>query len=164
MPVREEATGIFPATHNLMQYDTPDVIYSKPTNLFVARFIGSPKMNTFEVESSGETIRIGDQDITVKAKHPLPPKVIVGIRPEHVVVGAQREGPTITARVAVTENLGHERLVFTETTMGPMTQRASDQTVCPNAGDELELTLLRHRLHFFDAVTEERIEMVSDGQ
>ena len=92
-----------------------------------------------------------------------PSKVIVGIRPEHVVVGARAEGLTITGRVAVTENLGHERLVFTETKIGPITQRASDQTVCPTAGDELELTLLRHRLHFFDAVTEERIEMVSDA-
>jgi hypothetical protein len=32
----------------------------------------------------------------------------------------------------------------------------------PNGGDELEQTLLRHRLHFFDAVTKERTEMVSD--
>ncbi|BCH08394.1 sugar ABC transporter ATP-binding protein [Mesorhizobium sp. 131-3-5] len=151
-------------THNLMQYDTPDMVYSKPTNLFVARFIGSPKMNTFEAESSGQTtIRIGDQDIAVKAKRALPSKVIVGIRPEHVVVGAHGGGPTITGRVAVTENLGHERLVFTETKIGPITQRASDQTVCPTAGDNLELTLLHHRLHFFDAVTEERIEMVSDA-
>lgn len=36
---------------------------------------------------------------------------------------------------------------FTETKIGPITERASDQTVCPSAGHELELTLLRNRLH-----------------
>lgn len=45
------------------------------------------------------------------------------------------------------KTLGHERLVFTETKIGFITERASDQTVCPSAGHELELTLLRNRLH-----------------
>lgn len=143
-------------THNLMQFDTPDTIYRKPANLFVARFIGSPKMNTFEVEAGAKGLSIAGQ--TVASAQPLPAKVVVGIRPEHIEVG-DHGGLKLMAKVKVTENLGHEYLVFTETELGPITLRIADRYDCPKDGDDLTLSLPQSRLHVFDAATGERIEI-----
>ena len=51
----------------LQQCDAPQVLYSKPTNLFVAAFIGSPAMNLFEASLSddGALLRVGSQDLTL---------------------------------------------------------------------------------------------------
>jgi ABC-type sugar transport system ATPase subunit len=143
-------------THNLMQFDTPDTIYRKPANLFVARFIGSPKMNTFEVDAAATGLTIAGQ--TVASTRPLPAKVVVGIRPEHIEVGTQG-GLTLAAKVKVTENLGHEYLVFTETALGPITLRIADRYDCPKDGQELSLSLPLSRLHVFDAATGLRLEL-----
>lgn len=142
-------------SHNLMQFDTPDTIYRKPANLFVARFIGSPKMNTFEVATTAEGLSIAGQ--TVASGQHLPPKVVVGIRPEHIEVGGS--GLTLPATVKVTENLGHEYLVFTETALGPITLRIADRYECPKDGQALSLSLPQSRLHVFDAATGARIEI-----
>ncbi|MEO5615269.1 MAG: ABC transporter ATP-binding protein [Cypionkella sp.] len=147
-------------THNLMQFDTPDTIYRKPANLFVARFIGSPKMNTFEVETTAKGLTIAGQ--TVASARPLPRQVVVGIRPEHIEVG-DHAGLTLPAKVKVTENLGHEYLVFTETTLGPITLRVADRYECPKDGQNLTLSLPQARLHVFDAATGARIEIEAAG-
>lgn len=142
-------------SHNLMQFDTPDTIYRKPANLFVARFIGSPKMNTFEVQTTANGLTIAGQ--TVASAQALPPKVVIGIRPEHIEVGGR--GLTLAATVKVTENLGHEYLVFTETALGPITLRIADRYDCPKDGQALNLSLPQARLHVFDATTGARIEI-----
>jgi ABC-type sugar transport system ATPase subunit len=68
-------------------------------------------------------------------------------------------GLTLAAKVKVTENLGHEYLVFTETALGPITLRIADRYDCPEEGQELIVSLPRPRLHVFDAATGERIEI-----
>lgn len=142
-------------SHNLMQFDTPDTIYRRPANLFVARFIGSPKMNTFEVDTTAGGLKVAGREVPFAAA--LPPRVVVGIRPEHIEVG-EAAGPSLSAKVRVTENLGHEYLVFTDTALGPITLRVSDRHDCPRDGQELTLGLPLARLHVFDAATGERIE------
>jgi ABC-type sugar transport system ATPase subunit len=147
-------------THNLMQFDTPDTIYRKPANLFVARFIGSPKMNTFEVETVAKGLTIAGQ--TISTARALPMKVVVGIRPEHIEVaehGGDKSGLTLGAKVKVTENLGHEYLVFTDTALGPITLRIADRYDCPMDGSDLTLSLPQARLHVFDEATGVRIEL-----
>ena len=95
----------------LQQVGRPQEVYQRPANLFVARFIGSPPMNTLDatVGKVGEeyVARVGDVAL------PLPPdvpvsadqQIVVGVRPEHLRIDAH--GPH-DAAVRNVEMLGHE--------------------------------------------------------
>jgi multiple sugar transport system ATP-binding protein len=73
------------------QIGTPDELYHRPANLFVAGFIGSPAMNFFPATLTDVGVRVPFGDVTltsevhdVLALHPTPNNVIVGVRPEHL--------------------------------------------------------------------------------
>ncbi|HZA11761.1 sn-glycerol-3-phosphate ABC transporter ATP-binding protein UgpC, partial [Mycobacterium sp.] len=77
------------------QIDTPQELYDKPVNLFVAGFIGSPAMNFFPatLTPTGVSLAFGEVTLTQDvldtiAQHPKPNNVIVGIRPEHLADAA----------------------------------------------------------------------------
>jgi ABC-type sugar transport system ATPase subunit len=73
----------------LQQFDTPDMIYHFPANLFVADFIGSPKVNLLEgVVSGPNTVDLGGFKITVNTVHATG-KVVVGIRPEDIAISTE---------------------------------------------------------------------------
>jgi multiple sugar transport system ATP-binding protein len=82
----------------VQQAGTPAQVYYDPSNLFVARFIGSPGMNLIEGEFHGDTISLpGGSRYAVPAKWqkplaftiPMDGKVIIGFRPEAVVVNSE---------------------------------------------------------------------------
>lgn len=105
---------VFNAGH-IEQVGTPLELYHNPANLFVAGFIGSPKMNLIgaEVESSNgqsSTLRLeGGSPFTVPTALGQGEKVTVGIRPEHIAVTDQG---TISGRVEVIEHLGNETIAY----------------------------------------------------
>jgi multiple sugar transport system ATP-binding protein len=74
------------------QIGTPDELYSRPANLFVAGFIGSPAMNFFPASLTdggvrlpfGDEILLPPEALETLAKHPKPTNVIVGVRPENL--------------------------------------------------------------------------------
>jgi multiple sugar transport system ATP-binding protein len=74
------------------QIGTPDELYSRPANLFVAGFIGSPAMNFFPASLTdggarlpfGDEILLSPEALETLAKHPKPTSVIVGVRPENL--------------------------------------------------------------------------------
>jgi multiple sugar transport system ATP-binding protein len=73
------------------QIGTPEELYSRPANLFVAGFIGSPAMNFFPATFTDVGVRLPFGEVTltqevhdVIAQHKRPNNVIVGIRPEHI--------------------------------------------------------------------------------
>jgi multiple sugar transport system ATP-binding protein len=112
----------------LQQLDTPQGLYQRPVNLFVAGFIGSPAMNLVEatvrvtdegtfVEFAGQSIRVDDQEV---AERPVLRSfdgrtIALGIRPEALLdAQVERELPAdrrIRATVDLTEDLGSEVLV-----------------------------------------------------
>jgi len=70
----------------VQQFDTPDKVYHFPANLFVADFIGNPKVNLLEGEVSGKnTVDLGTFKITVDTFRTTG-KVVVGIRPEDITI------------------------------------------------------------------------------
>jgi multiple sugar transport system ATP-binding protein len=70
----------------IQQFDTPDKIYHFPANLFVADFIGNPKVNLLEGTVSGNNlVDLGKFKIPV-ATNNATGKVVVGIRPEDIVI------------------------------------------------------------------------------
>jgi ABC-type sugar transport system ATPase subunit len=72
----------------VQQFDTPDKIYHYPANLFVADFIGNPKVNLLDGEIDGKNlVDLGDFNINVDT-HMASGKVVVGIRPEDIDVSS----------------------------------------------------------------------------
>jgi multiple sugar transport system ATP-binding protein len=73
----------------IQQFDTPDKIYHFPANLFVADFIGNPKVNLLDgVVSSQNSVDLGKFKIPV-ATNNATGKVVVGIRPEDIAISPQ---------------------------------------------------------------------------
>ncbi|WP_040492273.1 ABC transporter ATP-binding protein [Ilumatobacter nonamiensis] len=110
----------------LQQVDTPQNLYDKPDNVFVAAFIGSPSMNlyeaTVEFDDNGGTVHLGDQNLRIgpEVLENRPAlrdhgKVIVGIRPEDFEDASLFEGDTtgreLTSNVRLIEALGSELMV-----------------------------------------------------
>ena len=71
------------------QYGTPDEIYNNPNNIFVAEFIGSPKMNILKIPKekikNGNTINIFNNDTQFNG-YKFNDDIYLGIRPEHIKV------------------------------------------------------------------------------
>ena len=112
----------------LQQVDSPQNLYDRPANIFVAAFIGSPSMNLFEGQLSFQgdsgAIKIGSQTLTLApeslAARPAlrnydGKRLVVGIRPEDFedvkFAGDVREGATLKSEVQLIEALGSEIMV-----------------------------------------------------
>ncbi|MFH1794106.1 MAG: ABC transporter ATP-binding protein [Pseudomonadota bacterium] len=116
---------------NIEQVGSPMELYKAPKNLFVAGFIGSPRMNLVTGAAA--------------AKHNAD---TIGIRPEHLRV-------TTTpgewkATVGVAEHLGSDTFLHVHSEVGPLTVRA-DGEITVTHGDEIWLTPDATKLHRFDS-------------
>ena len=96
----------------IQQVDTPQELYSRPANLFVAAFIGSPAMNLVEAEVADGELRFGGYAIPVSK--PAAGRVIAGIRPEAFEDAAFADAslPTIDVQIEVVEELGADTHVI----------------------------------------------------
>jgi ABC-type sugar transport system ATPase subunit len=88
----------------IQQIGTPEDLYRRPENSFVASFIGSPSMNIFEARLSNGCFQLGGASIATDSD--FSGEALVGIRPEAVGMGGR-----IPTAVAWTENLGLHWLV-----------------------------------------------------
>ncbi len=105
----------------LQQVDTPQNLYNRPDNVFVAAFIGSPSMNLYEAVLNGRTLTLGSNSLEIPQRvfESRPSlsgvsnrQVIVGIRPEHMNDAAVRSSSAeISAPVTLVEALGSESMV-----------------------------------------------------
>ncbi|MFL5953210.1 MAG: ABC transporter ATP-binding protein [Gaiellaceae bacterium] len=100
----------------VQQVDTPDTLYRRPANTFVAGFIGSPAMNFLRGRVEGDGVVVGSHRVELPGRvlGGAPREVIVGVRPEDFVA-ANGSGGGIAAHVAFTESLGPETLVHFRT-------------------------------------------------
>src|SRR5688572_14315509 len=86
----------------LQQCDTPQALFARPANLFVAAFIGSPAMNLVEAEVNGSEARFGACRLALPAGARLPGRVILGLRPHDLEpAGADPAAPRIAGTVEV---------------------------------------------------------------
>ena len=150
----------------LQQVDAPQAVYDKPVNLFVARFIGNPPMNTVEGDLGGSgtdrSVRLDGlsiplpADLGKAAARDSLHRVVFGVRPEHLVIDP--EG-TMSVTVTVIEALGHERHLVCRLDDGQMViVRQTADVVPPTEGDTIRLSAEPDSIHLFDAVTERRVE------
>jgi multiple sugar transport system ATP-binding protein len=111
------------------QIGTPDELYSRPANLFVAGFIGSPSMNFFPASLTdggvrlpfGDEILLSPEALETLAKHPKPTNVIVGVRPENledaalIDTYARIRALTFQVNVDFVESLGADKYLHFRT-------------------------------------------------
>lgn len=166
----------------IQQVNTPQFLYDKPCNMFVAGFIGSPQMNFIDSKliKKDDTyyVEFGTEDTKttrgVKYQIPLPPsknekgvlepyvdkEVIMGIRPEDV-----HDEPrylqefadcTVKAKVEVTELMGSETFLYLDVTSFPFTARV-EPTSTARPGDTIDIVLENTKIHLFDKETEQTI-------
>jgi multiple sugar transport system ATP-binding protein len=141
----------------IQQVGTPEELYQRPRNLFVAGFIGSPSMNFLPATLDDSRLRtpLGDlplpADIGAKIQQAgAGPDLIMGIRPEHLKDAAlvdadeQAQGLTFSAEVDVLEWLGNEELAYfriqgARASARELEELAADtgSTDVPEAGDQL---------------------------
>ena len=150
----------------LQQVGAPQAVYDRPANLFVARFIGNPPMNTLaatvaSVDGSGTRADVvGGGSLPIGPEAGSPGRsIVVGVRPEHLHVAAP-DSSGVPATVRVVESLGHEALVLcrVDSAEGDVVVRIDSDAPRPNPGDAVRLTCAAADVHLFDAATTERID------
>ena len=127
--------------HGLLeQVGTPEELYERPANRFVASFIGSPSMSFFE---------LGSIDVSLNGHKP---GVIVGVRPEHARVWRDGLVGPIRGKVAFVEALGRETFIGVD--VGPSRLVVFEEgRATRDVGDELEFGLVPDGLRYFEPET-----------
>lgn len=138
------------------QTGAPLELYNKPQNVFVAGFIGSPRMNlieaTAEAGDSGLVLRAGASGISLPSHDSLKPgdRCTYGIRPEHIAI-ADAAAADVTARVEYSEQLGGETYLYCEVEGMPQITLNQPGQLPVLRGQELHLDFERARMHVFGA-------------
>ena len=104
----------------IQQIGTPQDVFNRPANKFVAGFIGTPQMNFFPAElllsgsdymvrAAGAQIQLpSDKQKILKKNNQTPCQVLLGIRPEHMALTADSDSDVVKAKVDVSEMMGSE--------------------------------------------------------
>jgi len=98
----------------VQQVDAPERLYRKPANMFVAGFIGSPAMNFVEGTLTNGSVVLGEHTVAVPSGNGHSGPVVVGIRPEDVVIGDADAFDALPGQIEITEQLGPEMLVHVD--------------------------------------------------
>lgn len=151
------------------QVASPQEIYKKPANVFVAGFIGSPQMNFIEATIEGDIdscyLVFGDTKINlppgkagvVEQKGYIGKEVIIGIRPEDIhdelAFIQASEDSMVEAKVDVTEMMGAETYLYLIIEGNPAIARVDSRNKAKR-GDTIKLAFDKNQIHLFDKETE----------
>ncbi|OWJ54955.1 ABC transporter ATP-binding protein [Pyrodictium delaneyi] len=156
----------------VQQVGSPDDVYNRPRNLFVAGFIGSPPANMLhghvhhstavEVEVAGARFQPREEYAKVLAEAGLE-EVIVVFRPEHAQLSLEPSpnALSIVGEVYVVEPLGKENIV-TMIVAGVPVKVVTPPDVRPQAGEKLYITVPVSRVMLFDPETELNLEQLAE--
>ncbi|WP_439114900.1 ABC transporter ATP-binding protein [Hydrogenophaga sp.] len=156
---------------SIAQIGTPMDLYHRPNSLFVAEFIGSPKMNilpaTFQSADQGRahiTVAGHAFEVAVQADHLAANQpVSMGLRPEHMRLADADNSPnSLPARVTHIEKLGEASLLYLD--LGAATPTITlklEGTTTQKTGDAIRLQVNAQDLHLFDSAGEALTRTVS---
>ncbi|MBW4597107.1 MAG: sn-glycerol-3-phosphate ABC transporter ATP-binding protein UgpC [Brasilonema angustatum HA4187-MV1] len=139
------------------QVGSPLELYHHPNNLFVAGFIGSPKMNFLSVtvtavNDSGATVKLpGEATVTIPVKPErlsVGDRATVGIRPEHLRF--TENYATVNGEVLVVERLGGETYLYVKIAGGDTLVVQTDGDNSNYTGDRVPISINGNFCHLFD--------------
>jgi multiple sugar transport system ATP-binding protein len=141
------------------QVGAPLDLYNRPDNLFVATFIGSPKMNVIEAKvaqvsgresvlalAGGRVLVMALPDARIAAGD----RISIGIRPEHLDVAAADGQADLEVSIDLAEHLGSESYFYCSAPGLPQLTVHEASHVPRQRGDTLRLRFRRDRIHIFD--------------
>ena len=157
----------------IQQVGTPTEVFDMPTNLFVAEFIGAPKMNILKAN----LVREGDKyfvtpygskiEVTGKKAQLLKEKgiesreILLGVRPEHLTLAADNDPASIPCKIRVNEMMGSElHLHVVEDNGDKLIVRVPTVTLEDNQRSQMvydntiHVTFEGKVMHFFDSETQ----------
>ncbi len=150
----------------VQQFDTPQVLYNHPQNVFVAGFIGSPQMNfidaiiknsnnSYYADFSGYRIKLPKRMHKCLNKY-IDKEVIFGIRPENMSISYDQDENTIKLHIDIAEMTGADYFLY-----GKLDNKKIIANVASNQNIESEkdyfLKLDVDRIHIFDKINERLI-------
>jgi multiple sugar transport system ATP-binding protein len=154
----------------LQQVGTPNEIFNRPVNQFVAGFVGDPPMNFIDcdLEVSGEKWQLVNESFRISLSPDLidrykknngdpsskPKEVVMGVRPENFIVSDKKGGEeSFPGDVYVTEPLGEEMIVDIKISKNKLKLKTSvDNDI--KAGDKIWLDVMKKKMHLFNRETE----------
>ena len=133
---------------NIEQYGTPNEIYSDPNNIFVAEFIGSPKMNIIKVNkehiSNSNTLHLFNNKITFDNLE-FKDEIYIGIRPEHISLKNNHE-IKVDVKIDLVENLGFEKIIYSKVSEKQIIIKSSENI----NSNSLKISFSKDKMLFFD--------------
>ena len=157
----------------IMQVGTPAQLFDMPDNLFVAQFIGAPMMNTFNTKlvknENGYYVDLFNKKLPVsgakadglKEKGVETRDILLGIRPEHLIVAKQESEGTIPVTIEVNEMMGSEYHLHVASDDGtkiivriPTINLSDNERENMIPGNKINLAFEPKAMHFFDPDTE----------
>ena len=160
----------------IMQVGTPTEVFDMPDNLFVAEFIGAPKMNTFKtdlicengkyyVTPYGAKIEItGKKAEMLKEKGISSRSLILGVRPEHFKLAEKEDPSAIPCKITVNEMMGSELHLHVVEDNGdklivriPTISLDDEERNLLVYGATIYVTFEGKVMHFFDEETEKNL-------
>ena len=147
----------------VQQIGKPQDVYDDPTNLFVAKFLGTPPVNVFEGTVKGGKLYIGDCAV-LDVPGVDDQEVTVGVRPEGFVLDAN--GP-LTCNLSSVEVMGRDVSVVSThpASLNPIIRSIIDADNRVAAGATVSYSLKPHKVFLFNKQDETRIrfEVKSNG-
>ena len=132
----------------MQQYGSPDEIYNNPNNIFVAEFIGSPRMNIFKIDKekikNQNSVNIFNNNIKFD-NYKFLDDVYMGIRPEHIRVDDSGD-IKFNVKIDLIENLGFEKIIYA-TLDGKEFRIKTSKNISKNHS---QISFLKENIYFFD--------------
>ena len=130
------------------QFGTPTEIYNDPNNIFVAEFIGSPKMNIIQINKeqiiNSNTIDLFNNKTTFE-NFEFKDKIYLGIRPENISIKNDHE-IRLSVKVDLVENLGFEKIIYTKLAENQLIIKSSEDI----DSQQLNISFPKDKILFFD--------------
>ena len=160
----------------IQQVGTPVEVFDMPLNLFVAEFIGAPKMNTFKTNLISENCKyyvtpygakieiMGKKADALKEKSIGTREIILGVRPEHFTLSDKGNPAAIPCKIVVNEMMGSELHLHVVTESGdklivriPTVKLEDEERKELVYGKTIYVTFEGKVMHFFDPETEKNL-------
>lgn len=158
------------------QVGTPTEVFEMPRNLFVAEFIGAPKMNIMKTRLAEENGRFfvtpygakievsGEKGQLLKERGIKDREILLGVRPEHITLSSERKENVIPCTLEVNEMMGSELHLHVFTEDGtrfivrvPTVDLTTAERKALTYGSNLYLTFEGKVMHFFDPESTENL-------
>jgi ABC-type sugar transport system ATPase subunit len=137
----------------VQQIGTPEQVYARPANLFVAGFIGTPPMNLIPARVEGGVLRVAGAALPVAVPPGAPADLILGIRPQDLSLARRGDPGTIPGKVWMVELIGSERLIEMEA--APKLRITAEVRASEHAAIDEDIAFRPDpaQLHLFDPTT-----------